>query len=337
MDFQSFATGIRKKKPLPRVVVFAGTEALLRDRGLSLLKEAHPDLAAGMLRIPASETDWNRLSDELYTAPFFGGKKLVVLVDDGNFISSHREQVRAYTAEPSPTAILVALVPTLKLPKLEGATIVECRPLKPADLRRWLGAEAQRLGKTLDRAATDLLISRGGKDLFALAGHLEKLAVHAGTRSLLSVDDVRELVGNEEERQIYELSLATTSYDAAGALRILRALCSGGAPAAMLIWKLAWQYRKLAEARRLLDGGMKRFEVTSRLQITYYADDFLRRADAHPLEELVEKHGEILKADVALKTSGSGNEGPILESLVCRLAGRGKSGRSWVAGVAAAR
>ena len=93
MDFQSFATGIRKKKPLPPVVVFAGTEALLRDRGLSLLKEAHPDLADGMLRIPSSETDWNRLSDELYTAPFFGGKKLVVLVDDGKFISSHRDQV----------------------------------------------------------------------------------------------------------------------------------------------------------------------------------------------------------------------------------------------------
>ena len=34
---------------------------------------------------------------------------------------------------------------------------------------------------------------------------------------------------------------------------------------------------------------------------------------------LVDKHGEILKADVALKTSG-GSEVPILESLVCRLA-----------------
>ena len=258
MNFQTFAAGLRKKSPLPPVIVFAGTEALLRDRGLTLLREAHPDLEAGMVRIPSSETDWTRLCDELYTAPFFGGRKLVVLVDEGNFTSNHRDQVRAYTGEPSSTAILVVLVPTLKLPKLEGATIVECRSLKPADLRRWLGAEAQRLGKTLDRAATDLLISRGGKDLSALAGHLEKLAVHASTRTLLTPDDIRTLVGNEEERQIYELSLATTSYDAAGALRILRALSSGGAPAAMLIWKLAWQYRKLAEARRLLDGGQSR-------------------------------------------------------------------------------
>ena len=54
MDFQSFAAGIRKKSALPPVLIFAGPEALLRDRGLTLLREAHPDLAAGMLRIASS-------------------------------------------------------------------------------------------------------------------------------------------------------------------------------------------------------------------------------------------------------------------------------------------
>ena len=87
----------------------------------------------------------------------------------------------------------------------------------------------------------------------------------------------------------------------------------------VLLWKLAWQYRKLAEAKKLLLNGKRRFEVTSQLQITYFADEFLRLVDGHSLEELVGKHGEILKADVALKTSG-GHEAAILEALVCRLA-----------------
>ena len=99
----------------------------------------------------------------------------------------------------------------------------------------------------------------------------------------------------------------------------LRALVRSGEAVQVLLWKLAWQYRKLAEAKKLLAAGRRRFEVTSQLQITFYADEFLRLVDNHTLAELVDKHGEILKADVALKTSG-GNEVPILESLVCRLA-----------------
>jgi DNA polymerase III delta subunit len=130
-------------------------------------------------------------------------------------------------------------------------------------------------------------------------------------------------VGFGEERQVYELSLAAASKDAPRAFRVLRALLAAGEAVQVLVWKLAWQYRKLAEAKKLLQAGRRRFEVTSQLQITYFADEFLRLVDGHHLAELVDKHGEILKADVALKTSG-GNEVPVLESLVVRLsAGRG--------------
>jgi DNA polymerase III delta subunit len=126
-------------------------------------------------------------------------------------------------------------------------------------------------------------------------------------------------VGYQEEREVYELSLAAAAKDVAKAYRVLRALIRSGEAVQVLLWKLAWQYRKLAEAKKLLLGGRRRFEVTSQLQITFYADEFLRMVDGHSLTELVDKHGEILKTDVALKTSG-GNEVALLESLVCRLA-----------------
>ena len=57
------------------------------------------------------------------------------------------------------------------------------------------------------------------------------------------------------------------------------------------------------------------------------ADEFLRLVDGHSLGELVDKHGEILKADVALKTSG-GHEAALLEALVCRLAAPATAGRA---------
>jgi DNA polymerase-3 subunit delta len=242
----------------------------------------------------------------------------VVLVDEGNFVHNNRDEIAEYLKGPSTAAVLAVLSPSEKVPALSGAWLVECRSLKPGDLQRWLVAEAQRLGKTLDRAAAELLASRGGGNLSAQANHLEKLAAHVGARGAITADDVRALVGNEEERQVYELSLAAASKDGPRAFRVLRALLSAGEAVQVLVWKLAWQYRKLAEAKKLLAAGRKRFEVTSQLQITYFADEFLRLVDGHTLAELVDKHGEILKADVALKTSG-GNESAVLESLVVRL------------------
>lgn len=322
MDFPSFAAEIRSKKPPAPVIVFAGPEALLRERGVALLRESDPELDANTLRVASSETDWGRLSGELFTPPFLGRKKLVVLADEGNFVHNFAASVREYVKEPSPTAVLAALVPSEKLPALGSARVVECRSLKPGDLQRWLVSEAQSLGKSLDRAAAETLAARAGSDLTALSGHLRKLASYAGGKPSIGADDVRLLVAAQEEREIYELALAAASKDPGRAFRILRALLRSGEPATLLIWKLAWQYRKLAEARKLLDSGLRRFEVTSRLQITYYADEFLRLVDSHTREELVGKHGEILKADTALKTSGSGHEGPVLETLVCLLSSR---------------
>ena len=319
MDFAAFAAELRGKKGPAPVYVFAGPEALLRDRAAALLAESDPELGANLIRLASSETDWARVADELYTPPFLAKKKLVVLVDEGNFVHNHAEVIRGYLKQPSVSNVLAALVPTEKVPALAGAVLVECRSLKPGDLQRWLASESQRLGKTLDRVAGELLASRAGGSLSGLAGHLEKLAAHAGPRPTITAEDVKTLVGYQEEREVYELSLAAAAKDLARAYRVLRALIHSGEAVQVLLWKLAWQYRKLAEAKKLLAAGRRRFEVTSQLQITYYADEFLKLVDGHSLAELVDKHGEILKADVALKTSG-GSEVPVLESLVCRLA-----------------
>jgi DNA polymerase-3 subunit delta len=320
MDFASYAAEIRGKKGATApVLLFAGSEALLRERAAALLKDSDPELGANAVRLASNETDWARVADELYTLPFLAKRKLVVLVDEGNFVHNHAEALREYLKRPSPSAVLAALVPSDRVPALQGALVVECRSLKPGDLRGWVTSEAQRLGKAIDRAAADLLAQRGGSSLSALAGHLEKLVAHAGSRGTITAEDVRSLVGVHEERQVYELSLAAASKDGPKAYRVLRVLLAAGEAVQVLLWKLAWQYRKLAEAKKLLLNGKRRFEVTSQLQITYFADEFLRLVDGHSLDELVGKHGEILKADVALKTSG-GHEAAILEALVCRLA-----------------
>ncbi|MBI2932698.1 MAG: DNA polymerase III subunit delta [Planctomycetes bacterium] len=322
MEFSALAGEIKASRGLAPIYVLVGVESYLRDQGVELLKAAGEDLARNAVRISASDSTWPQVAADLYTPPFLGGRKLVILADEGNFVHNHARELMEYAAAPSPTAVLAALVPSEKLAGIkEGTTlrIVECRPMRPAERVRWVQSEIQRSGKAVDRAAAELLCRRAGDSLAELAGHVTNLVTYVGARPRIAVEDVERLVVGLPEREVYELALAAARKRRKEALEVARTLLMSGEAPQVLLWRLGWQYRKLIEAKKLILAGRRRFEVTSLLQITYFPDEFLSLVDAHALEELLEKHGEILAADVALKTTG-GQEQAIMESLVLRLA-----------------
>lgn len=322
MEFSVFAAGFPSRKTIPPMLLFFGAEALLRRRGAEMVREADPALAGNTLRCTSSETSWPSLLGELCTASLMGGRKLVVLADESNWIHNEAANLKAYAAAPSPSSVLVLLSPAEKAPlSFESKTFlsVSCRPLSPVEAHRWVEAELQLKGKTLERGAVERLVARAGTGLDALASSIETLSLHAGSHGRIGTAEIDALVGDDSEHEVFELALAAARRDRRGALILLHRLVEAGENAHSLLWRIAWQYRKMAEARRLLDSGVRRFEVTSRLQITYYADKFLAWVDAHTPEELLAKHQAILETDLALKSSGRGAEETILDSLLFRL------------------
>ena len=323
MDYAAFTAEMKRKKSLAAGYLFYGPESYLRRQGAELIRAADPSFQENTLRIPSSEITWSGLISELCTPPFMGGRKLIVILDEGNWIHNEASNLKAYLGAPSPSATFVALSPGSKCPvsfQSKKLTVVVCRSLKLREVQRFVQEEAGRLEKTIDQSVVERLIVRAGTGLETLHGHLERLALHAGTRKRITAEDVQSLVGDDSEHKIYELAIAAATKDRPAALRILHSLVESGDNPHSLLWRLAWQYRKLAEAKRLLGAGVRRFEVTSRLQITYYAEKFLSMVDAHSEEELLGKHQALLDADLALKSTGRGAELAILDSLTCRLA-----------------
>ena len=321
MEFKALAADLKKGKPAPVYLVY-GPEGLLRERAVEQIRGAEEFPA---IRIDTAGVEWPSVAGELYTPGFFGGRKLVLLVDDGNFVHNHREDVKEYAAAPSPSAVLVASIPSPKAPSVpESGTVrhVACKALLPDDLAVWIQSEFQRRGKEVDRAAVAALVDRSDGSLAMMAGRVESIVTYAARRPKVTVEDVDALVRGRHSHKVYELALAAASKSPRRVLEILHRLLDEGEAAPRLLWQLAWEYRKIVEAKRLLEGGRRRFEVTSLLQITYYPDKFLALVDGHTLGELLDKHAAILETDVALK-SGGGAELPLLSRLVLRLASPG--------------
>ncbi|MBI4565612.1 MAG: DNA polymerase III subunit delta [Planctomycetes bacterium] len=321
MEFRELPAELKKGAAAAVYIVY-GEEPYLRDRAVEAIRTSEPAPGFQMIRMSAPETPWTQIAAEAYTPPFLGGRKLVVISDERAFLGDERAALKAYAASPSPCAVLVIVTPSEKLPPLPASRSVRhvaCRSPRAAERGAWIQAEFQRRGKGIDRAAAQELAERGGSGLAALAGHVEALALYAADRPRVTEDDVRALVRAEPEHEVYELALAAAAKRPARALEILRRLLAAGEAAPKLLWRLAWQYRKLVEAKKLLEAGKRRFEVTSALQITFFPNEFLQLVDRHTREELLEKHEAILSADVALKTTG-GSEEAILEELTLRLA-----------------
>lgn len=317
MEFTEFVSA--SSLPKASVYLFGGEQAFLREKGLQTLREGNPEWADQAIRFSSSDITWARLEAELFTPSMLGGQKLVILRDEGNFVHNHVKQIEDYLDHPSKVATL-ALSVGGKLPrtKRKGLLLVSCKTLRSLDLVRWVTADFQRKQKTVNRAAVQLLVERGGGDLASLEGHVENIVRYVGSRRNVTPEDVRALVKDQGSNAPYELSLAAASKKQAKALEILHRLLSHGEPAPVLLWKLAWQYRKLVEAKKLLKAGVRRYEVPSRVQITYYPDEFLGLVDNHSLEELLDKHQRILETDLSLKTGG-GMDLLLLEKLVCEL------------------
>jgi DNA polymerase-3 subunit delta len=317
MEFRSLAADL--KKEVSPVYLLYGSEGLLRERAVEMIRDTEK---LQQLRIDAAGADWPSIAGELYTPSFFAGRKLVLLMDEGNFVHNHKDEVKEYAASPSPSAVLAASMVSDKAPSIpesKNVKHVSCKPLLPNDRAVWLQSEFQRRGKSADRAAVTALLDRSDGSLALLAGRVENLVTYVGDRPAVKVADVEALVRGQASHKVYELAIAAASKAPGRALEILHRLLSEGEAAQRLLWQLAWEYRKIVEAKRLLEAGRRRFEVTSLLQITYYPDRFLALVDGHSLQELLEKHAAILETDVALK-SGGGAELPLMTRLVLRLA-----------------
>ncbi len=156
--------------------------------------------------------------------------------------------------------------------------------------------EMLQLGRTLEPAALQLLIDRTGLDITQLSGAVERLLLYAGDTKTITVDDVREVVGEHAFVDDWAVINAIGEGDAGRALRALALRFERGDSPHGIVGQLRWW-------------------VSSRL------------ADAEP-DRVRPALESLLRTDLALKSSG-GDARVLLERLVVELTGKALARSGW--------
>lgn len=121
-----------------------------------------------------------------------------------------------------------------------------------ATLLEIIGEWLRQAGKTLDYRAQERLLARTGDNLRSLRQELEKLLLFVGDRSMISVQDVENVIIDQGEAWIFDLTRALGDRDATAALSHLARLLAQGEPALKVLATLTSETRRLLRARQLL-------------------------------------------------------------------------------------
>ena len=253
----------------------------------------------------------------------------------------------AYGRSPNPQALLIFVADHLHLPsdlrRMEmqdkdryeriretlgdWCGMVELVRVEESDAMRWLVAEAERRGSTLEVDAARELADALGSDLMLMASELEKLVLYTGERRRITLGDVETMVLGAKQRSLYELTDAISAKDRPRALALLQGLLNasdGGEESAIgHLYMLARTFRQMLvileknvrDSRAIWQALWQGFRMPP-----FAAEDLIRQARRYKSRrELTRALRLIARADLELRSSPP-DKRLVLERLVLALA-----------------
>lgn len=242
------------------MVLLVGSEQALADVAVRRVTDALRAIDADVERhevAPAGHTRGAVLSAA--AASLFGGRRIVTLLGLEAAAGPYSDEVeilaRQLAAEPDPDVVLLGRHAggaggrgvLAVLEAVAGAVRIDCAPVTNDRARvELVQARFAALARRVDPAAAELLVDAVGADLaelLALAGQLS-VTVPDG---VVSVDEVRALVGGRREARGFDIADAAVAGDVGRSLSLLRHALARRVEPVLVVGALASKLRAMAK------------------------------------------------------------------------------------------
>jgi len=313
------------------IYVIAGKEKSLVDAEFEKLlgKLLEPEQrATGLLSADLADTSASEILDELHTLPFLTEKRVVAVKDADKFISENRELLERYFDNPCPTGILILTVSNwdsrTKLAKKLPSTgkLLSAAPPSRGQLPQRLVQYARDAhDKNIAWPAAELLIELTGDELVRLYSEIDKLALFADNEKSITEKHIESLIGHNRIFGAFAVIDAVTAKNIAEATNRLRAMFAADKTTEYtIIGAFAFHYRRLFNAKVLLEKGTGTAEIAKRLRIWGNKESFFSQLRKMSLKQIGDVLKELAAIDYAIKTGREKTEAA-MEQLVIKLAG----------------
>ncbi len=248
--------------------------------------------------------------DELRTVPFLTDKRVVLVRWADKFISQNRELLEKYFESPSPTGVLIFTVSNwdtrTKLAKKladSGKLITVTQPKGRQLQRRLVDYARQAHGKRLAQNAAEILVECIGDELPRLYSEVDKLALFADAEKVIDVQHIESLIGHNRIYGAFAVIDACLAGNSAVAISRLRNMFAEDRSADYtVVGAFAFHFRRMFNAKVLLEEGHNPYEIAGRLRIWGNKDGFFAMLGKMSLKQIGAALQKLAAIDYAIKT-----------------------------------
>jgi DNA polymerase-3 subunit delta len=331
---------VKSPDPAARAVLVYGPDSgLVRERIEKLMRTAVPDLKdpfrVAELSPAALKDDPARLADEAAAMALTGGRRVVVVRDAGDSVTS---LFSSFLAHPMGDALVLAeggeLGPRSSLRKLfegaDNAAALPCYADEGGSLAAVIAEELKAAGLSAEPDAMAYLQDNLGGDRRLTRAELTKLVLYMGGPGRVTMDDAMACVGDTAALSMDDLALATADGDQQTAQRVLDRLLGEGTSPIAVIRVLARHFQRLHLASGLMAQGKSVDQAMAALKppvIFKSAERFKRQLGRWQADRLGQALELLIEAEIDCKSTGM-PAAEITSRAIMRLgrgAGRGRS------------
>ncbi len=330
--YDDLIRGLKAGKILP-VYLFFGDEEFLIQECLDLIIARTVDPGSrdfNFNTVYCKGTPASEIVNLCQTLPFMAERRLVIAKEVEAFKAADLEALTAYLGDPSPATCLVLVSHQSRYEKKSVISAVEAVgaavrffALLDRDLPAWIENWCRQRGLTIQRDAAVYVWQTLGNDLQAVSNELEKTIIAVKERKNITYDDVKAVVGNFRGYSSFDLADAVGKKKREEAFLILTRLIQEGESPIGLVGSIAWNFRRLLQAKTMIDRGLGPDEAMRKLRppvIFHQAPSFKEQIRSYTLSDLKKAFEVLLDTDRALKSSGL-NGRLVLERMILRLCG----------------
>ncbi len=320
------------------IYVIAGKEdSLVNAHCRELLDELlePSQRATGLFDAEAASVSVSEVLDELRTVPFLTAKRVVLIKRAGDFISQNRELLEKYFDKPCPTGRLILTVSSWdsrtklakKLPKV-GKLIKVAQPKRSELPHRLIKYTNDAHDKKLSKDAAELLIELTGDELMRLYSEIDKLALFADAEKVITPKHIESLIGHNRLFNAFAVIDAVIAGNPGRAVERLRGMfAQDKSTEYTVVGAFAYHFRRMFDAKVLLNKGARSGEIADRFRIWSYKDKFFAQLRQMDLKQIGEYLQQLAETDYAIKT-GQAKAPVAMEQLVLTLATSSNTSRS---------
>lgn len=318
------------KGVLSPAYLLTGEETYFIDRALAKLVDKALEGAPRDFNLDVfygKDSKADEVAAQASTLPMMADRRVVVVKEADRLRDI--APLKAYMDSPCPETVMVLVAANADKAKerslsdalKNGGTVVHFYHPFDSELNRWIKLLAKEAGYAIDDKAADYLKDVLEGNLALIESELNKVYNFIGERKAVTLDDVKESVGNFGLPLVFDLIDATASKKPAKSIEVLSKLLRDGEQPLMLLGMMASHWRRLMAAKEMAAAGDSEEQIAKAMRLNFAnKKGFLYQLKGQDMAGLEGAFGLFRRADAAMKGSAL-TPGMVIEQLVLELSG----------------